>query len=44
VYSYVGRIIAGSIVFPHHSFIHSVGPGQQYAWNDDFWKTVAKAA
>jgi len=26
------------------SVIHSVGPGQQYAWNDGLWKTVAKLA
>lgn len=38
----VGCIIAGSTVFIS-SLIYSVGPGQQYALNEDCWKTIVEA-
>jgi hypothetical protein len=36
----IGFITAGNIFTS--SLIYSVGPGQQYALNDDFWKTTGK--
>jgi hypothetical protein len=36
----IGFTIAGNIFTS--SLIYSVGPGQQYALNDDFWKTKGK--